>query len=263
MEIKRLDLSQVLLPNEKVELKVERKNTKLGFIPMAICYIFFIICLTGDCFFIGALIPMREVMKEKAVNNILLPLSITLTVLHVVPFIFWFVFTLQNKAKNDGKWYVLTNERICIVTASKTLSVVSIFYNQITAMQPMKSAVQISVSEEKILIDGLPSDTFRAKLESILTDDEYQPIVAQPESDGESINEIVGENITSEEEKPSLLESEPQTNEKSEQEENPNGENLTKQIDKILQDFADKVLGDEANDNGENNNEENNKTNKD
>ena len=183
MEIRRLDVSQILLPNEKVECKTERKGSKLGFIPMAICYLFFLICLTGDCFFIGALIPMREVMKEKAVNNFLLPLAISLAVLHVVPFIFWFVFTLQGKAKNEGKWYLLTNKRVCIINSAKTLSVNSIFFEQITAMKVATSAVYLTVGEEKVVLDGIELHSFGERLEKLLTSDEEQntPVFTKPQ----------------------------------------------------------------------------------
>ena len=247
MEIRRLDVSKILILNEKVECKTERKNSKLAFIPMAICYLFFLICLTGDCFFIGALIPMREVMKEKAVNNFLLPLAITLAVLHVVPFIFWFVFTLQNKAKNEGKWYLLTNRRVCIINSAKTLSVNSVFFEQITAMKVAKSTVYLTVGEDKIVLDGLESPSFGERLERLLTGDseeEYSPVFAQPQE-------------------PTKVEEDNQPLTQPEKQEgfNPNEQgdkNLTEQIDQVLQEFADKVLNEGDDKNADDNKTENN-----
>ncbi len=247
MEIRRLDVSQILLSEEKVELKVQRKTSKMGFLPTAICYLFFLLCLTGDCFFIGALIPMKEIMKEQAVNNILLPLAIILTVLHVVPFIFWFVFTLQNKAKNEGKWYLLTNKRVCIVSFTKTLSVVSVFFNQITAMKIAKSAVYLTVGEEKIVIDGLePYSSFSSTLENLLTGEEYN---ANLQTEITPVKDI-------EDEAQTILQNQ---SEKVEQSTKPNdgSENLTKQIDQMLQEFADKVLNSDQKEECENTTEEN------
>ena len=231
MEIRRLDVSQILLPNEKVECKTERKGSKLGFIPMAICYLFFLICLTGDCFFIGALIPMREVMKEQAVNNFLLPLAITLAVLHIVPFVFWFVFTLQGKAKNEGKWYLLTNKRVCIVNSAKTLSVNSIFFEQITAMKVANSAVYLTVGEENITLDGLELPSFGETLEKLLTsDEENNGVFAQTESETTSA-------LENNEPELNKLENQEKVEEKQE-----NNKNISEQMDQVLEDFADKVL---------------------
>jgi hypothetical protein len=141
MEIKRLDASQFLLPNEKVELKAERKKDRSSLVQLVICYLFLLIVLSGDCFFITIVInAMQEVFADKGVNTELLPLSIILAVVHLVPFVFWFVLTMQKKTKNDSKWYVLTNKRLCIVTSTKTLEVVSVWFNQITSLKVDKKA---------------------------------------------------------------------------------------------------------------------------
>ena len=250
MEIKRLNASQFLLPDEKVELKVERKAGSRSFIQTLTCYIFFLLSITGDCFFIGLITTLKEILKDKGVNNFLLPLSIITTALHIVPFIFWLVFILQNKAKEENKWYVLTNKRLCIVGDSKTFNVVSVWYDKITAMKVVKKAVHINVGEERIVLDNLDSaSSFGAKLESILNDDvdnENQPFAPE-------IHTVALEEKAEEEIKANPSESEEKVeDEKKVENQEVKDENITEKLDQILQDYADDVLKEKEN-KGENN----------
>lgn len=202
MEIRRLDVGQFLLPQERVIFKSESKKSKMPFFQSIICYVLLILSVTGDCFFIGLISTLKEIVSTSGVHNFLLPLSIVLAVLHVVPFLFWLTYSLQNQNKKADKWYVLTDRRVCIVSVSKTLTVTSFDINQITSLKVVKDGVNLVVNEEKVSLDNMAdASEFGAKLESLFAEEnqeDFSPAVFEPITSEVSAEKVESESISNE-----------------------------------------------------------------
>lgn len=174
MQIKKLDTSYFLQPNEKVLIKQQGQKSLFALIQLIVCYALLLIVLTGDCFLIGMVTTLDE-LSQKKIDSFLFPLLIILLVLHIVPFVFWMVHSLHGKVKGDTAWHILTNKRICIVSGKKPLNVEYINVSEITGFKVSKNSLTLSINEEKFTIFGLknPAD-FADKIEELINQEESE-----------------------------------------------------------------------------------------
>ena len=100
MEMRRLDATPYLCEGEALQLKVQAKKSKFNIIQNVLCYVLWLVALAGDCFLIGMTNTLNESLTN--VNKLLLPMIIVLTVVHIVPFFFWFLHSIRSKQLGES-----------------------------------------------------------------------------------------------------------------------------------------------------------------
>ena len=110
MAIKKMDPTPYLMAGESVILKAHAKQDKLSTIEVALSYVILFLTIIGDCFIIGTAFMLKE-LKIKESGYILL--LIALFVVHIIPFIFWFVYSIKKLKQK----YVecITHEKLPLV----------------------------------------------------------------------------------------------------------------------------------------------------
>ena len=155
MQIKKLDATPYLVGDEKVEYKVMANKNPLGVMQMIGCYFLWLITLGGDCFLIGATNFLKDYLSKDKVSSFILPLIIVLLVIHIVPFAFWLLYSMQLNHKEQNKWYAVTNKRILIFVGNLPVSVTYVNLSDITSFKVNKNSINIAIGEEKITLTGL------------------------------------------------------------------------------------------------------------
>ena len=192
MQVKKLDATPYLMAGEKVELKISAKNNRFNLIQTILCYAFWLIVLAGDCFLIGMTSTWSEGIDN--VNSFVLPIIITLLVLHIVPFAFWLVSILQSKQKSDSKWYAVTNKRILVISGNNPVIVSFINLDDITSFKVNKDSINLAFGEERVTLYDLPDPSLIAnKITAIfenaddneLPNAEFAETTESEENDGE------------------------------------------------------------------------------
>ena len=168
MQIKKLDATPYLLEGEKVELKITATPSKSNLIQTILCYAFWLLVLASDCFMIGSISVLKESYAKDYVSFVLMPIIIISTILHVVPFVFWFLSIMQSKQKKENKWYALTNKRILIMSGNRPVNVTFINLDDITSFKQNKDSINIALGEDRITLSNISDPTpISEKLTSI------------------------------------------------------------------------------------------------
>ncbi len=153
MEIKRLDATPYLTAGEIVQYKTSAKQSKLNTVQLVLCWLLALIVVAGDSFLIAMTYALNEQVSN--VNTFLMPLEIALTVMHLLPFVFWignvFIF---SKNKGD-KWYALTNRRVLILQGVKPVSVSFVNISEISSFKVGKRSLTLLLGEEVLTLNGI------------------------------------------------------------------------------------------------------------
>lgn len=173
MAIKKMDPTPYLNEGESVILKAHAKKNKLAALEVALCYAVLLITVCGDCFLIGAALTMKQLeIKESGY----IALVIALFVVHLIPFIFWVVYSIKKMNQKSDKWYALTEKRLLIIQDKKPISVTFIELSEITAMSHKADGIILYFDEERLKIDGLEDSVAFADRLEILAFGEKQEI---------------------------------------------------------------------------------------
>ena len=172
MAIKKMDPTPYLMAGESVILKAHAKQDKLSTIEVALSYVILFLTIIGDCFIIGTAFMLKE-LKIKESGYILL--LIALFVVHVIPFIFWFVYSIKKLKQKSDKWYALTEKRVLIIQDKKPISVTYVLLDDVTAVANGKSSITLYMDEEHVKLHGLEDVTaFADRIEMLVFGEDEQ-----------------------------------------------------------------------------------------
>lgn len=178
MEKKVTDFSPYLQNGEKLLAKQRSVKGNGAFVELAVCFLLWLLCVAGDCFFIGAMTKIRETTK---VSETYLFVLIPCIVIHIVPFAAWMVNILKKLSPLDEKWYAVTDRRIAIVTGVKPVSVTFLNLSDVTAISLGEKKIVANYGEEKLALTGLvDADLLYDVLEKAIFPDDKTGSDAEP-----------------------------------------------------------------------------------
>lgn len=152
MEKKVTDFTPYLQNGENLLAKQRSVKGNGAFVELAVCFLLWLLCVAGDCFFIGAMTKIRETTK---VSESYLFVLIPCIVIHIVPFAAWMVNVLKKLSPLDEKWYAVTDRRIAVVTGVKPVNVTFLKLADVTAISLGEKKIVVNYGEEKLVLSGL------------------------------------------------------------------------------------------------------------
>lgn len=172
MAIKKMDPTPYLLDGESVILKAHAKQDKLATIEVILSYLILFLTIIGDGFIIGIALIIKELkIRESGYVAFL----IVLFIVHIIPFIFWFVYSIKKLKQKSDKWYALTEKRVLIIQDKKPISVTYVLLDDVTAVANGKSSVTLYMDEEHVKLHGLEDVTaFADRIEMLVFGEDVQ-----------------------------------------------------------------------------------------
>lgn len=172
MAIIKMDPTPYLNEGESVVLKAHATKNKLATLEVLLCYAFWILTICGDCFVIAAAFGMKQ---YDALQSGYLAIVLPLFVVHLVPFVFWVVYSIRKMNQKSDKWYALTEKRLLIVQDKKPTAVTFVELSDITALSSNRKSITIYMNEERVKLDGLEDVVaFSDRLEILAFGDDNQ-----------------------------------------------------------------------------------------
>ena len=172
MAIKKMDPTPYLTEGESVILKAHAKKDKLAVIEVILSYLILFLTIIGDGFIIGIALIIKELkIRESGYIAFL----IILFVVHIIPFIFWFVYSIKKLKQKSDKWYALTQKRVLIIQDKKPISVTYVNLDDVTAVENGRSSIILHMDEERVRLHGIEDVTaFSDRIEMLIFGEEEQ-----------------------------------------------------------------------------------------
>lgn len=202
MAIKKMDPTPYLIGGESVILKAHAKTNKIAALEVGLCYVIWLLTICGDCFIIAAAFGMKQ---YETLRSGYLAIVIALFVVHLVPFVFWVLYSIRKMTQRSEKWYALTEKRLLIVQDKKPISVTFVELSEITAISNGKDSIVLYLNEERVKLDGLDDVTaFSDRLELLAFGEEEERervVLAKQRKNSEKIENLEKDDLADSKEK--------------------------------------------------------------
>lgn len=137
-------LENYLTEGEEIIKRIKPKASVRCKGQLALLVFIALICLAGDCFFVGVSVAIGIADGKKIWMAVLF---VSLLIIHIVPEVFWLISIFEKQSKLNDTVYVFTNKRVivkysvgdrvcfeeltygCIKNVSTSGGLFSLFYN--------------------------------------------------------------------------------------------------------------------------------------
>lgn len=170
MALKKFDEKIFLQADEKTLYKAYGKKSAWLVVEMILCYVFWILSLSGGCFVVSAGIGMKQ--YDTVESGYILVVALLLFV-NLVPFGFWIAHVFKDMPTRSDRWYVLTDRRLLVVTDNKPSTVTFLNLDEVTEVTAGKNVITVIAGEKKLKIKGILDVTaFLNRLEIVVFGDD-------------------------------------------------------------------------------------------